>query len=79
MKQLDIKIIGMAGNGKTTIAKIICDALKEKGFKFNLLDDSIDNDKLQECRINALKDNVGINVITVESRKIDPSWTEINK
>lgn len=59
MNELTITVSGQAGTGKSTIAQLISHALDREGFKFELVDDSIEG-KVETTfmkRIRAIQEN----------------------
>jgi adenylylsulfate kinase-like enzyme len=55
MDDLRVLVIGTSGSGKSTISKIIHEALNEAGFNAGIVDDDPINYDLQEKRIEALQ------------------------
>ncbi len=65
MNELKINIIGPVSSGKSTIADIISNALKDHGFKVTLRDLDSDKVSFKEERIQALVEketNISIEV-----------------
>jgi len=66
MKELTIVVSGKRASGKTTISRIIEQALTEKGFKVKLMDpeDSLVKKNLTEAT-EALKSKLDISILTL--------------
>jgi len=72
VKKPDVRIMvaGQVCTGKSTIAKVICEALKSKGFDFEFVDDEPVDDDNQDARIEAIiKKHTNLLVETVQLRR----------
>jgi deoxyadenosine/deoxycytidine kinase len=67
---LSVKVSGMAGTGKSTVAKIIVDALENAGF-VAIQDDQEDiHPHLLDLRIKSLKKDTVIFVSCTKDKKV---------
>jgi len=72
---VDIQITGRAGSGKTNIALLIHDTLKEYGIRTNLIDEDLgysDIEVMRENRVSSLKtigERTGVDCTTSYKRK----------
>jgi len=73
-KHVQIIVTGYPGAGKTTIATIIYEALKAKGFKHVALDDEegLISSELRDFRTSSLIESE--NAITIQTRQLRRLW-----
>ena len=72
MSDLKILVVGTTKSGKTTIAKVIFDALSERGINAVIVDDSndIDNQEINLKRLHKLVNEIkNIKIETVQCKR----------
>lgn len=75
MHTIRVRISGHAGSGKTTIAQVLSDALKQAKISHSVIDDEANPNPLDK-RLAALRDaDLKVVIETAHERTVPDSWS----